>query len=79
MTRVIAVGSLVFIAGALAIVLALMTQWRAEDQARAARWDKEDQAQTAEAARQAATQAAYERCVRQSGPGVCSSVFTGFH
>ena len=51
MTRVIAIGLLVVIAGALAIVLVLMTQWRAEDQARAARWDKEDQAQTAEAAR----------------------------
>jgi len=78
MTRVIATGSLVLISGALAIVLILTAQWRAEDQARAARWDKEDRARTVEAAGQTANQAAYERCVLQSGPSVCSLVFTRF-
>jgi hypothetical protein len=73
----IAIGSLAVIAGALAIVLMLMVQWRAEDQARDAQWRKEDQAQTKRALDQAANKAAYERCVFQSGPQVCSLVFAG--
>jgi hypothetical protein len=77
MKRVIATGSLAVIAGALAIVLVLMAQWRVEDQARATRWDKEDRARTTESARQAANHAAYERCVLQSGPSVCSLAFIG--